>query len=46
MQIWTIPMHLKETTFFEKGIHTFVDNCVKYYNKGRRSIEPPQAYPM
>lgn len=34
----------KEATFFEKGIHTFVENCMKYYNRGRRSIEAPQAY--
>lgn len=31
----------KESEFFEKGIDTFAENCLRYYNRDRRSTRSP-----
>ena len=35
----------KEPTFFEEGVLTFTENCMRYCNKSRRSVEVPLISP-
>jgi hypothetical protein len=35
----------KDPEFFEKGVFTFADNCMKYCNRGRKSVKVPQINP-